>query len=636
MPRAKSSASTSCSAPSSPEEKAKVRVDGFFDLETEAWDTFVCGGLYIPSERRFWHSFDPVEFFDRLLEINGQVWAWNGGLYDFNWFLEECRKRGIETQCSPAGTRTTRIEVVGRGLVLRDAVALIPMSLAKGSTIVGPEISKDTGLHCNCVIPGSEAKRAGEQCGGYCRIRVDGMRDEERKALISYLEIDCITGADAVAEVVRFSAEQNYVLKGTVGSSAYATAKHRLGIADAAWPSPQHYYLARKGYFGGRVTVARRHADRGHRQDINSAYPDALSRIPVPFGECWPASMDIARRCYQKGMEGIYRARVFVPLDTWLPPLPYRAKGGRVVYPTGQIWGHWTRIELAYAEECGCQVEILCGLVWLGTAVPFADMMAELFETRTEVGKSGGMGRWLKFVLNSFTGKLAQDPEAERLVLCPRVDSIRACPADETCGGPPDWSCSGRCRKWTSVDPQEALWSAPFWRLPECGHVHWAAYLTAATRIKWHRAALALGWALVYGDTDSIYSLERMRADMIGTALGTWAYEGTFADFAAIGPKAYRYTDEEGEVECRCKGLEDMTPAQWEAFRDGETIVRERGVMGLKSAARSGGSLFQRKRITRTNNQDGVWFGDRYGGQGSDPRTYPATLDQLRAAGRIN
>lgn len=620
---------------------AGVRVTGLFDLETEAWDTFACGGLYTVEDRRFRHSWDEEEFFDWLLDIEGELWAWNGGLYDFQWFLEKCRQRELSPICSKAGTRVTRI-VLGK-LVLRDAVALVPMSLAKASTIVGPEISKDTGLLCNCVIPGIDATRKGEQCGGYCRIRAGGvgMRDEERAALVRYLEIDCITGADCVQAIVDFAKERDYQLTGTVGGSAWKTAKHRLGpkLPDADWPSPQHYYLARKGYFGGRVIVARRTAPSGFRQDINSAYPDALSSVPLPWGQMAVASMEQAPRAYKRGLEGIYRARVRVPLDCWLPPLPWRSRCGRVNYPVGDIWGHWTRIELAYAESLGCEVTILAAIVWLETAMPFRPIMNELFETRRGVGKSSGLGTWLKFLQNSYTGKLAQDPEGERVLLCPEPDKVRACPANEKCGGPQDgWRCAGRCRRWECLDESGvgAVWSAKYWRLPDCGLVHVAAYLTSATRIKWHKAALSVGDDLVYGDTDSIYSMRALAAELCGGDLGSFAMEGGFRRFAAVGPKAYRYEDDDGEVECRCKGLQDLSPEDWERYARGEQVVRERGVMGLSSAARAGGSLFRRKKIVRSSNADGVWFGDRRTRGKEDPRTYPCTIRELQRAGRID
>ncbi len=161
-----------------------IRVDGFFDIETAEWDKFAMGGYY--DTQGFVSYTDSDEFFDFLLEKGGHVWAWNGGMFDFLWFLDVAAKRGYYCRVSTAGTRITRIEVAN--LVLRDAVALCPSSLADAAPIGGLELDKNTGLPCVCDM----------DCGGYCSIspncslmpleHIDALRGYLRVRLFGRLE----------------------------------------------------------------------------------------------------------------------------------------------------------------------------------------------------------------------------------------------------------------------------------------------------------------------------------------------------------------------------------------------------------------------------------------------------------------
>jgi len=228
------------------------------------------------------------------------------------------------------------------------------------------------------------------------------------------------------------------------------------------------------------------------------------------------------------------------------------------------------------------------------------------------------------------------------VILNPDPGELRGCPADHDCGadehdecGGGDGCCvhrcTGRCRRLRPVGHWSGLWAAPFFRISGCGHVHWAAYLTAATRIELHRQLTADGLGgetALYCDTDSCYAIAP-RTWNIGDELGQWGFEGRLVDWLAAAPKAYRYRDPEtGEVIQRCKGLEGISVAEWEAWYRGETIERTRGAAGLRSAARSRiENLFQRKIIRRSRHDRGVWYGDRV--LGSDGLTHPQTVEIL-------
>jgi hypothetical protein len=586
-----------------------AKIDAFIDIETEEWDRFVCGGLTTDGETVsfFW---DENQFGRALLALQGEIWAWNGGLYDTVWFADWAQKFGIKFQSNFAGTRI--VGLTTGDINIRDSVALIPMSLQKASVAIGPAISKETGFDCRC----------GRNCGGYCRIRRD-MPPHERSILERYLHDDVCTGWKVMERIFDHAERAGYELTSTVGGSVWRTAKATLDIGPATWLTGKDYEQARAGYFGGRVFVGHLLASSGHRADIHSAYPDALSRVALPYGEYATLRGQRAAKALENERPGIYECTVSIP-ESAIPPLPWRSPGERILYPVGKVRGSWTYLELRYAvDECGCRLETVhSAIVWSDEDVLFAEFMSQIFAVRSQFADNKAIAAWQKWFGNSFTGKLAERPDKERLFCNLEVSEIKYCnPAN-----PRHWElgcrwgrCSGRCGAMSPLAFDGNLWLQKYWRLSDCSHIQWAAYLTAATRIKWHRAAMTQdkGRGVIYGDTDSIYSVDRLPPDLYGDGLGTFGYEGALNEWLCLAPKTYRYTDENGKVHCRGKGLPNIEPDVWEAFRRGDTVVTDRGVMGLRSAARAnepGVSLFRRKLIKRKRHGDlepGHFVGDR-------------------------
>lgn len=630
-----------------PPEEGPERSIAFYDIETEEWDRFVLGGFI--SSSGLYQEFSWIEgeaepggraLFEAILaEGPGvDIYAWNGGRYDFNWFLQHAREQEITCEIGSAGARITRLQVKG-GPTLKDAMALVPLSLERAAAIAGIHLTKETGCTCTC----------GDDCGGYCRFKRVGMEPAERAALSAYLRLDCEAGVAIVQAIREEGARSDYVLKGTIGGTAYATAKRTCGFQDAEW-TPDSYALARSGYYGGRVELYRPAAESGWSCDLISAYPWALGRTPLPVGERIVISGDRAARAFRRGKEGIYEADVYVPA-MFVPPLPYRM-GARVLFPIGYLQGGaWTRIELAAAIAEGCEVRRWSrAIVWEDAAPICAPFVDQAFGRRAEAIAAGnaGLKEWHKLVANSFTGKCAQQPEMERVLLWPEL--IKLCPAEpcqfpdrascERCRRSPK-CCSHKCRKtcgaYIGMDPAPSrLWSSAFFRIPDCGHVHWSAYLTAATRIEWRAQALADGQGgatMVYGDTDSIFSTER-RERRLGADLGDWNDEGAWIGWHGVAPKVYSVERAlpDGfhgprKRTGKAKGVSDIDPDDWDDFAAGEPVPMNRGVLSFREAARRGGSLFTRRKLTRRSLAGGVWFGGRR--LGSDGRTWPTTTEEF-------
>ncbi len=595
----------------------RLAIDAVIDIETENWDIFVCGGYYDGVD--YFVSWDEDEFAEYVCEKGGNVWAWNGGLYDAIWLADWLSRKGRPFQCHFAGTRITRLSC-GK-LLLRDACALIPMSLQKASGMVGPEIDKDTGLICSCSM----------DCGGYCRItRV--MLDYEREALVSYLRIDLDTTYKVLERMADHAETEDYTLTSTVGGSSWATAKQWLGIDGARWNSGRDYEFARSGYFGGRVFVGRTKAEHGYRYDINSAYPAALSTVALPYGEYAIVKGERAEKAFRRKRPGIYACTIDVP-DSHLPCMPWRTPSGRIVYPVGRLEGAWSLPEIEYGQTCGVVIrKIVKAIIWSDSDVIFAPFMEAIFSTRARLGKGHALGAWQKWFGNSCTGKFAERPIKSKLIANPEPSAVRFCNPwsdDAYAKGCRPGLCSGLCGAWTPLNFDGNLWTSSHYRLSDCAHVQWAAYLTATTRIKWHRAAMAVGAEnVIYGDTDSLFTLIPFPPELIGDTLGSWAYEGELFRWRCIAPKSYYYATDTKEI-AKGKGLPGVDPPSWLRFADGDTIQVNRGVAGLKSAARgNSGKLFTRKQFTRSHHAPTTYIGDRR--IGDDGLTGPISVrDQL-------
>jgi hypothetical protein len=437
----------------------------------------------------------------------------------------------------------------------------------------------------------------------------------------AYLERDCRSLGEALTKFEAFGAEHDLDLCRTVGGSAWRCAKRRLSLPNAEL-SPRDHEFVRKGYYGGRVQIFRPEAASGREYDVNAMYPAALSILELPWGVPVRRMGRAARSHFLSGdSEGVVEARVQVP-EMWAPPLPVRT-ASRSAYPTGEFSGHWTCLELRYAESVGVRIlEVKEGIFWPEKKRIFKEWVDELWSLRFHApgGKSGPFGTFLKFYMNSLTGKLGMKPQSKRYTLNPPPEKLAG--MEEV--GADIWSYDGPSVRRL----KDGRWVAG----SECCHVEWAAYITAMGRVRWHKQATAVDGDMVMGDTDSVFTLKE-RTDEIGDGLGEWQDKGRWSDFSAIAPKFYRYLPAGkpgGDVQLRSdlrhgtpsiddfviksKGVSRNQKRPFEElFRTGVGSFHAVRPSGFREGARSGrifGSKEQIRRITRG-------YGDRI----FDPKT---------------
>lgn len=567
-------------------DRRRLQVDYVFDIETENWDTFVCGGILQVANGEVWLFTDEDEMADVLLSLSGRCWGHNAGRYDTLWFAMHARRRKLAARVWSTSARVTLMQI--GELYVSDSAALAPMKL-EDFALLGGSYKSNVELSCRC----------GRDCGGYCRIR-RGMPRVELAKVLRYLEQDLVALAAALDGLQDFADENDLDLCNTVGASSWRTALRRSSaIPEETTLPPNLYKLARNGYYGGRVQVFRPRAERGYRYDVNSAYPAALTVTPLPVGPAFEVAGVRAQAAFENGYPGIFTTAVSVPLGDWIPPLPYRTPE-RVCYPVGDFVGTWTALELRHALSQGTTVRQWGRAVyWREQALILEPFAAYVWSLRDRAGKKSPHGKWCKWFANSLTGKLAQSPETE------------TCLVGEVCPSP-QFRPMGK--------PGSGVWVRDVWRIPPNGFVQWAAYLTAHARVELHKMLVYGRFKCedaIYCDTDSCFSMgPRWRWD-IGDGLGQWAEEGTLDGWEALAPKTYRYRDGAGDEHIAAKGITDP---DWQSLQNHEPQRLDRGVYQWRTAIKEE-QLFRRKSLQRKLGFDGVHFGDRT--LREDGLTYP-------------
>ncbi len=571
-------------------KRTSIKVDGTFDIECASWDKFVVGVTHHRIHGTVAHR-SARAMADRMLELGGTWFSHNGGTYDSLCMVEEMRSMGVSMSISLSGSRISR--AMGGGLVMCDSYALIPLGLSHAAQLAGCT-SDDLGWPCEC----------GRACGGYCAIRTT-LPDGKMRELTQYCVSDCVTLMAALDALRDFADLHDYDLRGTIGGSSWATARRWLDLPDADFAAAT-WKRIRSAYHGGRIGVFRPVVrGRGRHWDIGSAYPAALQSTALPVGEPTELGGRHAREALAAERPGVYSCTITVP-ECHLPPLPWPGRGG-LAYPVGYVSGTWPLPEIHAALERGCDVDdVSWAVIWPASERVFSGLMSAWMGTRFGLEKESAQRAWMRLFANSLTGKLAESPERRFVRLHPPLREIRWCAGTPPCRPGPR-GC--RCDAYKQIDRWGELWSVPYYRQATSGHVHWAAYLTAVTRIAWLTGAESQGQDLVYGDTDSIWTTSRKRPPNHGDRLGQWSLKHGWSDWECAAPKSYAFTDDTGERVIRSAGIH-LARREW----DEGNAVQDRGVVSLIEAAARSRGLFRAKAQRWTRPQHGKetgWYADR-------------------------
>ena len=590
-------------------KRSDLKVDAVFDIETSDWTNFVAGGLY--DGKGYFASFgDPFALYREIIK-HRHVWSHNGGRFDTLWAMDCARGLGHTIDFVSAGARVIRAEVTHPegSTIFYDSKAVFPLHLKDLTSAF--EVSKEElDLPCKC----------GESCGGYCQISI-AMSAEMRSRMLDYLRADCVSLWNAIGKMRDFAASNDMDLCATIGSSAWRNVKRKLNLDDA-WKDLESAKEVRKSYFGGRVECFRATSPEIVEYDVNSMYPAMLAQEKMPVGLPNTYQAKTAHRALLQDTPGFYDCTVTVPDGCAVPPLPVRIKG-RIVYPTGTFRGQWALCELSNAlDSPSCILEEMHGaILYDSEEVIFADWIQTIFDIRNSApgGKSSPMGTWAKLYMNALSGKFGARSDNERVLVNP--PEVVACNRKLKSCIP---RCNGACGAYFPLEGMGDCFVSMTEKVQPCGHIEWAATLTAAARVRWYKRAIAEGDSLVYGDTDSVFVAQ---PSMLPTSsnLGDWALGKFGYEFVCKAPKVYTFKGENGPV-VKAKGIY-LPGSKAEAetvIREGLT-VRKRAPMGVKSALKNG-QFFQTADFTRSLKGAKGIIGSRW--VRPDGSTYPMTYKQ--------
>lgn len=167
-------------------------------------------------------------------------------------------------------------------------------------------------------------------------------------------------------------------------------------------PAPTEIWeAANAAYYGGRFEITGVGPVQGpvYQYDINSAYPDAIQKLPCLRHSTWAEGIvDGARYVLLNG--------TFAPKsEAMLYGLPIRDEDGGIYFPAfggGWYWQH----EIKEARHQSFTVKRAYSVIEACECVPFS-WVPEVYAERLTLGKTA-KGKILKLALNSLYGKMAQ------------------------------------------------------------------------------------------------------------------------------------------------------------------------------------------------------------------------------------
>lgn len=459
------------------------------DIESKNWTEFLVIGRYDGKE--FHYFYDMTEFIDYCFERpERMIYAHFGGIFDFMFVIQEVYEHTeyrVES-IIPRGSGVLCLDVVrtvkkkkkqkngkykwvkvDEKITFKDSSALLPFSLKN--------ITKSFGVdHVKQDLDVSNLQEVTEE-------------------VLEYLEYDCKGLYESLEKFYEWPLIKKAGPASTMASQSLKVLRTFLKEPIAPLrPKPDEF--VRKSYFGGRTEVFKPLYEGKkplYCYDVNSLYPTVMRDNDFPnrfIG--WTYT-------YDPNVMGFYEAKVRVPKDMYIPPLPSMQKIGRshkLVFPTGVFEGVWSTIELEYAKSLG--VEVLStgqGALFQNGGAIFKDYINTLYEMRLEAKERGdGVGDILtKLLMNSCYGRFGLSTEKEQLCF----DDFGAGLALHS-----ELTLNGRnvrlMKKMVDLDKTFT-------------NVSIAAWVTSLSRIHMHKIFMTDPKKIWYTDTDSLFTLKKFK-----------------------------------------------------------------------------------------------------------------------------
>ena len=278
--------------------------------------------------------------------------------------------------------------------------------------------------------------------------------------------------------------------------------------------------IIRYAYAGGRFEMCLYGSmtkQKSYAYDINSAYPEALTKLPSLANGRWlHIDGDAGDSPY-----GLYKVKMSARQATLPHPLFARDIKGQISYPRsleGWYWSPEIKVLRKWKELGYGDFEIeQCFLFDPATdEKPFA-WIEDVYKQRLELQRKNDEAEiGLKLALNSAYGKLAQQ--------------LGYLPAE-------------------GKDPE---------KIPSYHQLDWAGFVTSYTRAKIYETALENLTAVIAFETDALYTTNEFYQIPIGDNLGEFR-ETVYEELTYINSGIYFGVKQTGEIVFKLRGLQSGT-----------------------------------------------------------------------------
>lgn len=543
-----------------PKQIKRLESFAVFDIESANWKDFLCLGYY--DGKNYETFFSLSDFLKFLFTTKTQnIFAHFGGIFDFLFLLQEILESNGEFKFGkiiPRGSGILSFELYRRNFgkrkfTFRDSSALLPFSLKKITETFGVAHQKQE----------------------FDVARVQKVTPE----LLEYLQYDCIGLWESLDKFFRSEILSDVSHKFTIASQAIEKFKNYLKEPLDGCPKNADAFV-RASYAGGRVEIFNP-VYKGNKKkslkcyDINSMYPAAmLEDMPTEFEE-FSKKLDLDRM-------GFISCKVFVPHGISIPLL--WVKTTKFLFPTGNLEGVWSTLELAAAIRQGAKILETKGCAYFKNGGPiFKEFVTDLFERRLSA-RSEAEKTIIKLLMNSVYGKMGINLVREGIELF--------CGQE---GGIPAFDVKLKSGKTVQFIKTEAV-------LKSFSNVAIASWITSIARVKYlHPLLEKTDGELYYCDTDSVFTTKILKT---GTGLGKLKLEfETNQSCCFLLPKTYFTPNKISMKGFDKKKIAKFQFEDFEACLEGEMRLMQTPEVKMsrfKTALRHGSFLHTKSSGTKT------------------------------------
>lgn len=251
-----------------------------------------------------------------------------------------------------------------------------------------------------------------------------------KKDLLTYLHHDCKSLYQCLdaffnAPLIRLSKK-----KWTTASQSVEVFRMFLNRDLHSIPDDKNMFLegdvddfVRQAYFGGRTEIFKPVFDSEilgkdflYYYDVNSLYPFVMKEHPYPDKFIkWTKG----KRDFDRYEMGIWKCKVRVPQDMYIPPLPIKFNE-RLIFPVGEFEGYWTKYELLYAQSLGCEIlSYEKGAIFEDAGFIFKEFIDTLYNMRLEAKEKNDnvTQMTMKLLMNSCYGRMGINKMRSKIII---------------------------------------------------------------------------------------------------------------------------------------------------------------------------------------------------------------------------